>query len=58
MRWAAAPGQQPTPYRAPPPPVKKGGGCLKWLLFLMGGSFLLSVGIEEGSDIFRVDALH
>ena len=41
MRWAAAPGQPPTPYRAPPPPVKTGGGCLKWVLFFMGGSFLL-----------------
>ena len=41
MRWAAAPGQQPTPYRAPPPPVKKGGGCFKWLMLLMGGAFLL-----------------
>ena len=40
MRWAAAPGQQPAPYRPPPPPVKKGGGCLNWVLLLMGGAFL------------------
>ena len=54
MRWAAAPGQQPSPYRAPPPPVKKGGGCLKWVLLLMGGSFLfcccISAAIVESAD--------
>ena len=54
MRWAAAPGQPPTPYRAPPAPVKKGGGCFKWLLFLMGGSFLLccclSAAVIESAD--------
>lgn len=55
MRWAAGPGQQPTPYRAPPPPAKSGGGCLKWVLLLMGGSFLmccciLSAVVESAKD--------
>ncbi len=54
MRWAAAPGQQPAPYRPPPPPVKKGGGCLKWVLLLLGGSFLfcccISAAVVESLD--------
>ena len=54
MRWAAAPGQQPAPYRPPPPPVKKGGGCLKWVLFLMGGAFLfcccISAAVVESAE--------
>lgn len=54
MRWAAGPGQPPTPYRAPPPQAKKGGGCLKWVLLLMGGSFLfcccISAAIVESAE--------
>lgn len=41
MRWAAGPGQPPTPYVMPPPPPKKaGGGCLRVVVALLVLSFL------------------
>lgn len=55
MRWAAGPGQSPTPYRAPPPPAKKAWGCLKWFGLLFVAAFtmcccLVSAVVESADD--------